>query len=343
LARFNPDGSPDQTFGFHGAVTNVFDLAGSNVFLPGGESVNAVAVRPDGKIVVAGSAIDPESLSTSFAVEQFNRDGSPDLNFASHGIALWGTADGFFNVLNATSLVLQPSGDIVVAGSEQTDLFGINSLGIIRLRPNGTFDPSFGSNGVVTANTNSIALLQFTPVLLAQEPGGDIVAEGTFSVSPGGFLGQIVLAEYTAGSADPDPAAGLASPSAAILGRAGGSLGLGGAAIAQPAAARSGTRSAALFALVSGATNNVPFNQEGSSLERTDASLPAAQSPSRTVVGSTSVTSRPVPPPALSNSQLGAFFATRPEASPHAASKPDSGVPDVLEPTALDTLFAALV
>jgi len=68
LARFNPNGSLDQTFGFQGAVTNGFDVAGSNVFVPLGQSANAVAVRPDGQIVVAGSAIDPESLSTSFPV-----------------------------------------------------------------------------------------------------------------------------------------------------------------------------------------------------------------------------------------------------------------------------------
>jgi uncharacterized delta-60 repeat protein len=233
LARYNPDGSLDQTFGFQGAVTNVFGVAGSNVFAPVGQSANAVAVRPDGKIVVAGSAIDPESLSTSFAVEQFNPDGSPDLNFASRGIALWGTADGFFNVLNATSLVLQPSGDIVVAGSESTDLFS-NSLGIIRLRPNGTFDPSFGSNGVATANTNSVGLDQFTPVLLTQELNGDIVAEGTFSITPFGFIGEIGLAEFTAGPPFPHLPPGLASSRAAIQGQAGGGLDIGGAALAQP-------------------------------------------------------------------------------------------------------------
>jgi uncharacterized delta-60 repeat protein len=294
LARFNPDGSPDQTFGFHGAVTNVFDVAGSNVFLPGGENVSAVAVRPDGKIIVAGSAIDPQSLSTSFAVEQFNRDGSPDLTFASHGIALWGTADGFFNVLNATSLVLQPSGDIVVAGSEQTDLFGINSLGIIRLRPDGTFDPSFGSNGVVTANTNSIGLDQFTPVLLAQEPNGDIVAEVTFSITAGGFVGEIGLAEFTAGTPVPDLAAGSASPSAAIPGPAGDSFGIAVAAIAQLptasssvsqsdapappivsvhtgaaaslASGNSSTRTAAFFAALSGAAEHVPSDSGADAL-----------------------------------------------------------------------------
>lgn len=298
LARFNPDGSLDQTFGFQGAVSNVFGVAGSNVFVPVGLSVSAVAVRPDGKIVVAGSAFDPQSLSTSFAVKQFNHDGSPDLKFGSHGIALWGTAVGFFNTLNATSLVLQPNGDIVVAGSEQTDLFGINSLGIIRLRPNGTFDPSFGSNGVVTANPNSIPLDQFTPVLLAQETNGDIVAEFTSSITAFGFIGEIGLAEFTAGDPDPALAAGSAFPSGAILGRAGSSLGLGGATTLQPlsafssvsqsdaaapptssahsaavasmATAGSGARTDAFGILLSGAGNHAPSNPGGSFLDGMD-------------------------------------------------------------------------
>jgi hypothetical protein len=200
------------------------------------------------------------------------------LSFGSQGIALWGTADGFFNVLNATSLVLQPSGDIVVAGSEQTDRFGVNSLGIIRLRPNGTFDPSFGSNGVVTANTNSVGLDQFTPALLAQEPNGDIVAEGTFFLTAFGFIGELGLAEFTAGSPDSDQAAGLASPSAAILGQGGDSLDLGGEAIALPATATassvpstaaglpattlSGSRSAAFFAWLSEGVPHAVSNPE---------------------------------------------------------------------------------
>jgi uncharacterized delta-60 repeat protein len=306
LARYNPDGSLDQTFGFQGAVTNVFGVAGSNVFVPVGQSANAVAVSPDGQIVVAGSAIDPESLSTSFAVEQFNPDGSPDLKFGSHGIALWGTADGFFNVLNATSLVLQPNGDIVAAGSESTDLFGINSLGIIRLRPNGTFDPSFGSNGVVTANTNSIGLDQFTPALLAQEPNGDIVAEVTFSITLGGFVGEIGLAEFTAGPHDPTLPAGLASTSAAILGQVGSALGID-AATALLAASSSAASQA-----------NGPGSPTVSSHTVAAASHASASSGTRTA----------------------AFFTALSGASPHAALKPDGDNP--LDSAAIDAWFASI-
>jgi uncharacterized delta-60 repeat protein len=271
LARFNPDGSPDQTFGYHGAVTGVFDVAGSNVFVPGGESANAVAVRPDGKIVVAGSAVDPESLDPSFAVEQFNPDGSPDLKFGSHGIALWSSADGFGGVLTPTALVLQTGGDIVVAGNTT----GASGFGMIRLRPNGTFDPSFGSNGVVTASFTNV-LPTGLPVFLAQEPNGNIVAEETVD---GGFY-ELGLAEYTAGHPGADLPAGFA-----------------------------------LF--------------------------PSVLSRSPTIVGPTALSSL-ARSPALDSSLTDAFFAALFEAPPHAVWKPDSGGADVLEPSALDALFASL-
>jgi uncharacterized delta-60 repeat protein len=273
LARFNPDGSLDQTFGFHGVVTSVFDVAGSNVFVPGGESANAVAVRPDGKIVVAGSAVDPESLDPSFAVAQFNPDGSPDLKFGSHGMALWSSADGFGGTLTPTALVLQTDGDIVMAGNTT----GASGFGMIRLRPNGTFDPSFASNGVVTASFTNALLLPFSPVFLAQEPNGNIVAEETVnSGSP-----ELGLAEYTAGAADPALAAG--------------------------------------FAL-----------------------LPSVLSRSPTIIGPTVVSSKPARSLAVDSSLTDAFFAVLSEALPHAAWKPDSGGGAVLEPSALDTLFASL-
>ena len=338
LARYNPDGTLDQTFGFQGAVTSVFDVADSNVYLPTGIFASAVAVRPDGKIIVAGGAIDPQSLDPSFAVEQFNRDGSPDLKFGSHAIALWGGADGFGGAITPTALVLQPSGGIVVAGS--TDFSSaINQFGMIRLRPDGTFDPSFGSNGVVTANFPN-GQLTGPPIFLAQEPNGDIVAEETVKSSI--FPGQLGLAEYTAGPPGPALAAGFALPSGAISDAPSPPTSSAqSTAVVHPATARSGTLTDAFFTLLSGATNHAPSNQDGSFLDGMGVLLPATQSPSLPVVGSTFVTSKLVPSPAMSSSPTAAFVAALSEEPPHAVSMPDSGGDDVLEPSALDALFAS--
>lgn len=48
LARFNPDGSVDDTFGSNGAVTTDID--------PGPSYARSIAIRPDGRIVLAGAA-----------------------------------------------------------------------------------------------------------------------------------------------------------------------------------------------------------------------------------------------------------------------------------------------
>jgi uncharacterized delta-60 repeat protein len=195
LARYNPDGSLDQSFGFQGAVTNVFDGPSSNVFVPTGTSATAVAVRPDGKIIVAGNATPPGGLvplNANFAVERLNSDGSPDFSFGSDGIVLYGAPYGYFGTFNVTGLVLQSNGDIVLEGPGSLVFGGSTVFAMIRLTANGNFDQSFGSGGVVTATfPNAIG----TPFYVAVEPNGDFVVVGSaFDPNTGKF--DIGLAEY---------------------------------------------------------------------------------------------------------------------------------------------------
>jgi uncharacterized delta-60 repeat protein len=312
LARYNPDGSPDQTFGFHGAVTSVLDVAGSNVFVPAGESANAVAVRPDGKIVIAGNAVDPESQATSFAVEQLNSDGSPDLKFGSHGIASWSIADGFGNFLQPTSLVLQSDGSIVVAGSSElfvpfSQLFEVFGFGMIRLQPNGTFDPSFGSNGVVTANF-PFQQLGGSPVYLAQEPNGNFVALETVSefVPTGFFEDELGLAEYAGGS--PDPSHSLASQVQA----------------GEPTAGRSDSTGAQAVVLATPSSPGVLQSQTGSAAAPTGTTLSGNNVSATLVAGGTA---------------RAAFFAAL---SGGPAHSPSGASLDPLEAGAIDALFATI-
>jgi uncharacterized delta-60 repeat protein len=197
LARYNPDGSLDQTFGFGGAVTSVFDGPSNNVFVPTGTNATSVAVRPDGTIVVGGDATPPGypvPLNANYAVEQFHPDGTPDLGFGSDGIALYGAPYGFAGTFDATGLALQPNGDVVVVGTTNI-LFGTTSgFAMIRRRPDGSFDQGFGSGGVVTTtfpNPQGFGL----PILVALAPNGDIVVGGT-SLDPTTSRYDFGLAEY---------------------------------------------------------------------------------------------------------------------------------------------------
>jgi uncharacterized delta-60 repeat protein len=104
VARYNPDGSLDTSFQGTGKVTTNF---GS-----GDDTAYALALGPDGKLVVAGysqqsgSDYDP-------ALARYNPDGSLDSSFNGSGKLT--TAFGSGND-EAYALVLQPDGKPVAAG-----------------------------------------------------------------------------------------------------------------------------------------------------------------------------------------------------------------------------------
>src|SRR5262249_39342939 len=72
LARYNPNGSPDPSFGTGGKVTTA--LAGP---VDAFDNVG-VALNPSGTIVVAGSFFHPTTSSSDIARVRYNRDGSRD-------------------------------------------------------------------------------------------------------------------------------------------------------------------------------------------------------------------------------------------------------------------------
>jgi uncharacterized delta-60 repeat protein len=79
LARYNQDGSLDNTFSGDGMVQTNFGF--------GVSTANSVAIQIDGKIVVVGSAVDNDfdTDETSFAIARYNTDGSLDNSFSDDG------------------------------------------------------------------------------------------------------------------------------------------------------------------------------------------------------------------------------------------------------------------
>jgi uncharacterized delta-60 repeat protein len=147
VVRYLPDGGLNPNFGSGGIVTTPF--AGK------GAQAEAVAVQPDGKIVVGGSAIAANGVDSDFAVARYNADGSLDDNFGAHGIA---TIDlGTENDV-AKGLAIESDGKIVLGGNAADD------VGLVRLLPNGTLDPTFGNLGKsvtrigLGADVNGVAL-----------------------------------------------------------------------------------------------------------------------------------------------------------------------------------------
>ena len=128
LARFNSDGSADNSFGNDGRLQLV----------PFGTAISAaLSLQPDGKILLAGSN----------ALARFDSNGQLDPTFGTGGLSVL----PFFG---AGAIALQSDGKILIASVGQ----GFNPSGsggtIVRFNPNGTIDKTFGLVGQVASVTS---------------------------------------------------------------------------------------------------------------------------------------------------------------------------------------------
>jgi len=140
IARFNADGTLDDSFNFDGKVTVDFD--------GGTDYCNAIALQSDGKIVVAGTTDD--LVNSDFAVARLNEDGTLDSDFgAGTGKTTVAFDLGGSNADIGGALAIQPDGKLVVAGWANTAANG-DDFAIVRLLPDGTRDSMFNQTGRVT-------------------------------------------------------------------------------------------------------------------------------------------------------------------------------------------------
>ena len=179
LVRYSPDGTLDQGFGSGGKVTTKFSS-------PGYDAASALAIQPDGKIVVAGSNfVASREGPSDFALARYNPDGTLDASFGAGGkvTTTFGTGGDFGN-----ALVLQPDGKIVVVGYTYVGgVAGQSYFALARYRADGTLDPGFGFAGKVTTDFGPGGASAWAAAL---QPDGKIVAAGT---GPGGAF---ALARY---------------------------------------------------------------------------------------------------------------------------------------------------
>jgi uncharacterized delta-60 repeat protein len=138
LARYNPNGTLDASFGTGGVVLTFhpsFDLF---------SEARGVAIQPDGRIVVAGYTGDRFLIRSNFVVLRYNKDGSLDTTFGSEG----GVTTNFGGIDIAYGMALRADGEIVVAGGGGRG----GDFALSLYRPDGSLDPAFGTGGRVTTD-----------------------------------------------------------------------------------------------------------------------------------------------------------------------------------------------
>jgi uncharacterized delta-60 repeat protein len=158
LARYNSDGTLDPSFGGDGKVTTNF-TAGTDVAL-------GMVLRPDGRVVVAGTA---GRTNHRFALAAYETDGTLDASFGGDGKVTTDFTPGFDG---ATALTIRPDGTLVAAGSAGNGA----RFALAQYETDGTLDASFGGDGKVT--TNFTADFDFA-LGVALQTDGKVVAAGT--------------------------------------------------------------------------------------------------------------------------------------------------------------------
>lgn len=110
-------------------------------FYSGSDYASAMALQPDGKIILAGSARNT-NLDYDFAIARYKPDGTLDESFGINGKLV----TDFGGMLDAASdIIIQPDGKIVLAGKKE--VHDDTVFAAARYLENGQLDPCFGQGG----------------------------------------------------------------------------------------------------------------------------------------------------------------------------------------------------
>jgi uncharacterized delta-60 repeat protein len=181
VVRYEANGALDTSFGTGGEATASF-----TDFI---NTPNDGALQPNGDIVVVGDAENATDTVNEFAVARFTSSGILDSSFGTGGEV----TTAFGGVLNpATSVLVQPNGDILVGGSDLKVAKTGTLTALAMYNSNGTPDTSFGADGTVAVDAVG-------PVAaLGEDAAGDIFVVGDSGeiaeFSPAGVLQASVTA-----------------------------------------------------------------------------------------------------------------------------------------------------
>jgi uncharacterized delta-60 repeat protein len=183
LVRYLPDGRPDPSFGDNGVAV---DPVGPNTW-----GCSDIGIQRDRKIVCSSGFIndDPSSNSWDAAALRWTSAGVPDSTFGMDGVVTTGIElspgpQQAGSQEEAFSVAVQADGKILTVGKTYsyatTGPYTRDSFLVVRYRPSGELDGSFGNGGVVRT--------QFTGYIdwadsVALQADGKIVVGGTASNS----------------------------------------------------------------------------------------------------------------------------------------------------------------
>lgn len=135
----------------------------------------SVRVLPSGGIYLVGATNHSSTdVRYDFAVMRLDAAGHLDASFGSGGRAQYavGCCDDY-----GYGAVSDANGNLYVSGTTFTNTPGVSAIGVIKVRPNGSLDDTFGVDGVATASVLDTNL----GYALARAPDGSLYVIGQVS------------------------------------------------------------------------------------------------------------------------------------------------------------------
>ena len=182
VLRLNADGEFDETFSSDGIQTTDFGF-----IINRDDYANAIAIQPDGKIIVAGYSYE-DLGNNDMAIARYNADGMLDNSFSDDGKLMYALS-GSNDIIH--ELIVQPDGKILAVGWSP----GPESLEytILRCNTDGTPDMTFDDDGIVMTD---FGLENSTPFSAVLQIDGKLVVAGTTDT---GSNDDFSLARYFTG------------------------------------------------------------------------------------------------------------------------------------------------
>ncbi len=197
VARFDPDGTPDATFGDGGVATVNVAVGGG-----GAEVARGLVVEDDGAVLVAGpfendpTADGDAAGDLDVAVIRLTADGTPDAAFGEAGIAKIDLGVGraidadTYITDNAWGLTAREGGYALFAvtpnqAADRTDV----DYAVVGLTTAGALDPAFGTNGTTIVDLDASG---DSARNIGTQPDGKILATG-YSRDGDGIVSPVLI------------------------------------------------------------------------------------------------------------------------------------------------------
>lgn len=180
MARFLPDGQPDETFGENGIIYLYF---GDNR-----NAIKGITIQKDDKIILIGEGYD--STNYDLLALRMMPDGKDyDRTFGYDGLILF---DVFDKTEFGNQVLLTPENKVMISGS--TDVGSDRDLLLVRLNSNGMPDTTFGKGGLYWLDVEN---KNQGTTLMCLDPYGKLTTAGTSA-------GKLAVFRHSQ-NGDPDP------------------------------------------------------------------------------------------------------------------------------------------